>query len=283
MPSRYFAPGKQLRRLASLPFSRQFERRLAGGKVKIRWREFLSSISPAKKANRTLEGTSHNSIGPYRVEYSQKYRYSEDGPIAFTQSNADRDQATREESTQLNLLFGVLQRNTGACIKVNVDAAKLLSSNAAGFCLIVGMVVPRQSAVSGSSMEGVRQRIQFCLPSFHFQRVLRYEIRVSVALGRVRNPLTHATNASGGRTLAKERGSHGTHLRFGASYTRIAFYNSARPSPSPLSPQYGAASSPALPFPTLIGLPTTDLKSDDSTLYYGSPGSIRMLAKRFLL
>lgn len=69
---------------------------------------------------------------------------------------------------------------------------------------------------------------QFCLPSFHFQRVLRYEIRVSVALGRVRNPLTHATNASliGGRTLAKERGSHGTHLRFGASYTRIAFDNS---------------------------------------------------------
>lgn len=43
---------------------------------------------------------------------------------------------------------------TGACIKVNVDAAKLLSANAAGFALIVGMVtvlfwVPRQSAVSG--------------------------------------------------------------------------------------------------------------------------------------
>lgn len=29
---------------------------------------------------------------------------------------------------------------TGACIKVNVDAAKLLSANAAGFALIVGMV-----------------------------------------------------------------------------------------------------------------------------------------------
>lgn len=39
-------------------------------------------------------------------------------------------------STQLNLLFGV----PGACIKVNVDAAKLLSANAAGFGLIVGMV-----------------------------------------------------------------------------------------------------------------------------------------------